>query len=160
MKFAPVFALAALAASGFAQAQSCDRACLENFVDLYTEALIAHKPAQLALAPRVKNTEDGVRLDPGDGFWRTAIGKGSYRLFNTDPETGQVVFQGNNNARVPIESCNRDDSAESRKPPDHRDREFRRERRRDGQGFGRSRQARRSVLPNPFPPRSVRLAPR
>jgi hypothetical protein len=58
------------------------------------EALIAHKPAQLALAPRVKNTEDGVRLDPGDGFWRTAMGKGSYRLFNADTETGQVVFQG------------------------------------------------------------------
>ena len=77
-----------------ASAQTCDRACLENFVDLYMEALIAHKPAQLAMAPRVKNTEDGVRLDPGDGFWRTAMGKGSYRLFNTDAETGQVVFMG------------------------------------------------------------------
>jgi hypothetical protein len=77
-----------------ASAQTCDRACLENFVDLYMEALIAHKPAQLALAPRVKNTEDGVRLDPGDGFWRTAVGKGSYRLFNADTTTGQVVFQG------------------------------------------------------------------
>lgn len=77
-----------------ASAQTCDRACLENFVDVYMEALIAHKPAQLPLAQRVKNTEDGVRLDPGDGFWRTAIGKGSYRLFNTDVETGQVVFQG------------------------------------------------------------------
>ena len=77
-----------------ASAQTCDRACLEGFVDLYMEALIAHKPAQLAMTPRVKNTEDGVRLDPGDGFWRTAQGKGSYRLFNADTETGQVVFMG------------------------------------------------------------------
>ena len=60
----------------------------------YMEALIAHKPAQLPLAPRVKNTEDGVRLDPGDGFWRTAQGKGSYRLFNADVETGNVTFLG------------------------------------------------------------------
>ncbi len=77
-----------------ASAQTCDRACLENFVDQYMEALIAHKPAQLAMTQRVKNTEDGVRLDPGDGFWRTAMGKGSYRLFNTDVASGQVVFMG------------------------------------------------------------------
>jgi hypothetical protein len=76
------------------QAQSCDRACLEGFVDQYMDALIAHKPSQLATATRVKNTEDGVRLELGDGFWRTAKGKGKYRLFNADPETGQVVFFG------------------------------------------------------------------
>lgn len=77
-----------------AQGQSCDRACLEGFVDQYMDALIAHKPAQLATAARVKNTEDGVLLELGDGFWRTAKGKGTYRFFNADPETGQVVFFG------------------------------------------------------------------
>jgi hypothetical protein len=89
-------ALLALLVAGTvaAQAQTCDRACLENFVDLYMEALIAHKPAQLSVAQRVKNTEDGVRLELGDGFWRTAMAKGSYRLFNTDVPNGQVVFQG------------------------------------------------------------------
>lgn len=91
----PLLALLIFGASLQAQtARPCDRACLENFVDLYMEALIAHKPAQVALAPRVKNTEDGVRLEPGDGFWRTAQSKGSYRLFNADVETGQVVFLG------------------------------------------------------------------
>lgn len=77
-----------------AYGQTCDRACLENFVDLYLEALIAHNPAKVPLSPRVKNTEDGVRLNPGDGFWRSAKGKGSYRLFVTDTETGQVGFMG------------------------------------------------------------------
>lgn len=80
--------------AALASAQNCDRACLENFADQYMEALIAHKPAQLPLTPRTKNTEDGVRLDPGDGFWRTAQSKGSYRLFNTDVASGQVVFVG------------------------------------------------------------------
>ena len=73
---------------------ACDRACLENFVDQYMDALIAHDPKKLPMTARVKNTEDGVRLDPGDGFWRTALAKGSYRLFVTDTETGQVAFIG------------------------------------------------------------------
>ena len=72
----------------------CDRACLENFVDQYMDALIAHNPQKLSMAARVKNTEDGVRLDPGDGFWRTALAKGSYRLFVSEPEAGQVAFIG------------------------------------------------------------------
>lgn len=91
----PLLALLLLGASLQAQTpRPCDRACLENFVDLYMEALIAHRPAQIPLAARVKNTEDGVRLEPGDGFWRTAQAKGSYRLFNTDVDAGQVVFLG------------------------------------------------------------------
>ena len=73
---------------------TCDRACLENFVDQYMDALIAHDPKKLPMTARVKNTEDGVRLDPGDGFWRTALAKGSYRLFVTDPEEGEVGFLG------------------------------------------------------------------
>ncbi len=72
----------------------CDRACLENFVDQYMDALIAHDPKKLPMTARVKNTEDGVRLDPGDGFWRTALAKGSYRLFVSDPETAEVAFIG------------------------------------------------------------------
>ena len=82
-----------LAAQGWAQS-ACDRACLERFVDQYLDALIAHNPKALPMAARVKNTEDGVRLDPGDGFWRTAMAKGSYRFFVADTETGQVAFMG------------------------------------------------------------------
>ncbi|MBZ5634347.1 MAG: hypothetical protein LAO55_14595 [Acidobacteriia bacterium] len=87
-------ALAVLfAAPGWAQS-ACDRACLENFVDQYMDALIAHNPKALPMTARVKNTEDGVRLDPGDGFWRTALAKGTYRLFVSEPEAGQVAFIG------------------------------------------------------------------
>ncbi|MGH9645875.1 MAG: hypothetical protein ACRD4E_03575 [Bryobacteraceae bacterium] len=73
---------------------ACDRACLEGFIDRYMDALIAHDPKKVPMTARVKNTEDGVRLDPGDGFWRTALSKGTYRLFGTDTETGQVAFIG------------------------------------------------------------------
>jgi hypothetical protein len=89
-KFLTLIVLSGAAAWG----QACDRRCLETFVDLYMEALIAHNPAKVPLSPRVRNTEDGVRLEPGDGFWRSARGKGTYRLFVTDTETGQVGFLG------------------------------------------------------------------
>jgi hypothetical protein len=92
MKFAAALAFF-LHATGWAQGV-CDRGCLEGFVDQYMDALIAHNPKKLPMTTRVKNTEDGVRLEPGDGFWRSANGKGSYRLFVADPEAGQVAFLG------------------------------------------------------------------
>jgi len=91
-KFAAALAFL-LQATGWAQAV-CDRGCLEGLVDQYMDALIAHNPKKLPMTTRVKNTEDGVRLEPGDGFWRSANAKGSYRLFVADPEAGQVAFLG------------------------------------------------------------------
>jgi hypothetical protein len=83
---------------GGLQAQSgsgaCDRACLEGFVDRYLDALIAHDPKLLPLARNVRFTENGVRLEIGDSQWKTVIGKGTYRLFVTDAEAGQVAFIG------------------------------------------------------------------
>ena len=93
------FAIAVLitiARSGWAQGGSgaCDRACLESLVDKYLDAAIAHDPKQLPLARDVKFTENGVRLEVGDAHWKTVTGKGTYRLFVTDAEAGQVAFIG------------------------------------------------------------------
>src|SRR6185436_7726018 len=76
------------------EAKTCDRVCLESFVDRYLDALIAHDPRMVPMTPCIKNTEDGVRLAPGDGLWRTALARGTYRLFVTDTDTGQVAFFG------------------------------------------------------------------
>jgi hypothetical protein len=83
-------------------AAPCDRACLEGFVDKYFDALLAHNPALLPLAPNVRYTEDGQRLAIGDGLWRTLHAKGHYRLFVTDVPAGQVTFFGT------VEEENRD----------------------------------------------------
>jgi len=83
-----------LISTAYGQSKTCDRACLEGFIDQYMDALIAHDPQKLPTTQRVKNTEDGVRLDPGEGFWLTAVAKGSYRLFVTDTQAGQVAFLG------------------------------------------------------------------
>lgn len=75
-------------------ATSCDRACLEGFVDRYLDALVAHQPSLLPLSPEVRFTEDGQHLAIGDGLWRTMRAKGHYRLFVDDVQAGQVAFFG------------------------------------------------------------------
>ena len=56
------------------------------------DALIAHDPKRLPLSPRLKNTENGQRLEPGDGFWRSATSKGKYRLFVDDLAASEVAL--------------------------------------------------------------------
>ena len=73
-----------------AAAGPCDRACLEGIVEQYLDALAARDPKKLSLAPNAKFTENGQRLNLGDGIWNTATAKGVYRLFVTDAQAGQV----------------------------------------------------------------------
>src|SRR5580700_1902050 len=72
----------------------CDRECLNGFVDQYLDALVKHDTRLVPLAKNVKFTENGQRLDPGDGLWRSMASKGTYRLFVTDTEAGEVAFLG------------------------------------------------------------------
>ena len=78
----------------FAQGIACDRACLVNTVDQFLDAFVKHDPKLVPLTRTVKFTENGQRLAVGDGSWRTMIGKGTYRLFVSDPQAGQVAFIG------------------------------------------------------------------
>jgi hypothetical protein len=48
-----------------------------GWLDRYLEALVAHEPSRLSLARPVKFTENGRRLELGDGLWHTITGKGS-----------------------------------------------------------------------------------
>jgi hypothetical protein len=77
-----------------ASSAACDRACLEGFVDRYLDAMLAHNPGKVPFAPGVKFTENGQKLELGDGLWRTFSGKGTYRMFVTDVESGHVAFLG------------------------------------------------------------------
>ncbi len=77
-----------------AQSSGCDRACLEDLLDTYVDAVVAHDPQRLPLAASPKFTENGQRLELGDGLWHTATGKGSYALKLADVERGQTVLLG------------------------------------------------------------------
>lgn len=98
--FCGAIVLAATKARGAAQggeifvSGGCDRACLEGFVDQYLDALVAHDPSRLPVTQYVKFTENGQKLDLGDGFWRTATARGTYRFFIDDPEAEQIGFEG------------------------------------------------------------------
>src|SRR4029079_5608024 len=77
-------------APAYAQ-QTCDRACLEGIADTYLDALAAHDAKRLPLAAAFKYTENGQRLLPGDGFWNSVRGKGTYKLHVADVTAGQIV---------------------------------------------------------------------
>jgi hypothetical protein len=83
-----------LAVTAFGQSKTCNRACLEGYVDKYLDAMVAHDPAKSPFARGVKFTENGQRLEPGDGLWNTMTAKGTFRLFVTDVQAQQVAFLG------------------------------------------------------------------
>ncbi|HLG54141.1 MAG TPA: hypothetical protein VI485_02345 [Vicinamibacterales bacterium] len=83
-----------LVAVGIASAQgraACDRACLEGIAEQYLEALVAKDPKRLPLAAGVKYTENGQRLQLGDGFWNSVTARGTYKLHVADQTAGQIV---------------------------------------------------------------------
>jgi hypothetical protein len=60
-------------------AENCDRACLSSLITQYVDAMIAHDQSKLPLAESVKVTEDSKAIKLGEGLWKTATGKGTFR---------------------------------------------------------------------------------
>jgi len=90
-----VAAVLALGISGARAAeQPCGRECLAGVMSSYLAALVAHDPGKMSVARNVKYTENGVRLDLGDGLWQTASAMPTYRLDVIDEEAGQVGMLG------------------------------------------------------------------
>jgi hypothetical protein len=75
-------------------AGECDRNCLESFVNLYLDALVARQPTRLPLTDDARYTENGITLEPGDGMWGPEIVLGDYKLYFADPPAGQIGFYG------------------------------------------------------------------
>jgi len=105
-------------ASGSALAADCnhDRACLARVMDTYLHAVVSHDPALLPVRRNVRYTENGVRLNLGDGLWQTASALPTYRLDVIDEQAGQVGLlgrideHGNNNwfaVRLKVENDGR-----------------------------------------------------
>jgi hypothetical protein len=77
-----------------AQDVTCDRGCLEGYVNLYLDALVAKDPARLPLAPGARYTENGIELELGDGMWGPAIELGDYKFYFADLRAGQAGYFG------------------------------------------------------------------
>jgi hypothetical protein len=93
----PAIIVISMLLTGVVQAQgksgSCERTCLERFVDQYMDAMVAHDPGEL-FTKDVRFTENGVRLQLGEGLWSSIVGKGTYRFYVPDVETQQIGFIG------------------------------------------------------------------
>ena len=88
----------ALLPAAFAQPAvkvTCDRACLEGYMNKYLDAMLAHKAGHELFAKNVRFTENGVELPlGGEGLWYGMSGKGTYKFYIPDIETQQVAFIG------------------------------------------------------------------
>lgn len=86
-----------LALPGSASAQqpaACDRACLDQALGRFLEAVVAKDPARAPLAIGFRQTQNSVLTPAGAGVWQTvtAIGPVQRRYF--DPVTGNAAFFG------------------------------------------------------------------
>lgn len=81
--------------AGAAEADcSHDRECLAGVMDTYLQVLVRHDAASLPVRRHVRYTENGVRLNLGDGLWQTASAMPTYRLDIIDEEAGQIGLLG------------------------------------------------------------------
>lgn len=72
----------------------CDRACLNELLDRYLEAVVASDPARAPLVTGFRQTENAISVAPGRGVWQsvTALGNVQRRYF--DPVNGQAGYFG------------------------------------------------------------------
>ena len=60
--------------------ETCDRGCLQGFVDQYMQAMLAHDPSALPASRRVRFTENRVEMQLGQGLWKTISRLTDYRM--------------------------------------------------------------------------------
>jgi hypothetical protein len=74
---------------------SCQRECLESFVDRYLQAMADGNVDPALFADNVRFTENGIELPFGnEGLWATTSGVGNYKFYVPDIQTQQVAFLG------------------------------------------------------------------
>jgi len=84
--------LSALTIVPAARAQGvCDRACLGAIMTRYLDAMVAHDPSAIPVAPNVKFTEDSKVIKLGEGSWKTVGKLRPYRMDVIDVPQGVVA---------------------------------------------------------------------
>jgi len=80
--------------SALAAEADCNRDCLAGVMTAYLQALLKHDPAALPMTRNVRYSENGVRLNIGDGLWQTASALPTYRVDVIDEQAQQVGLIG------------------------------------------------------------------
>ncbi len=103
-----LLALAAAVSRPALPAESrCDRSCLAGLITQYVDAVVAHDPSRLPLLPGARVTEDSRSAKLGEGLWKSATGKGSFRHDYLDVRkqvaaSHVVIQEGENLALVSV----------------------------------------------------------
>jgi hypothetical protein len=88
----PVLLLLASVSSARAQRGAiCDRECLRGFATQYLNAMVAHNPGTLPVAPNMRFTEDTKTLELGEGLWKNASQIRPYRMDFLDVREGVTL---------------------------------------------------------------------
>jgi hypothetical protein len=87
-------AIAALALPAGASAQSCGRDCLQQALDRFLTAMVAHDPGAADLGPAFRYTENALEVKAGEGLWKTATRLGAVQRRYLDPASGQAAYFG------------------------------------------------------------------
>ena len=98
---------------------------LEGIAEQYLDALVAKDPKKLPVASNVKYTENGQRLQLGDGFWNSVTGRGTLQAARrrSDRRADRHVFD---DARGGQSDDHRGAVEDRWQPASHRDRDARR----------------------------------
>lgn len=88
----PVLISLSVLGSVSANAQNCDRSCLQTMMDQVLNAMLTHDASALPLSPDFRYTENGQDVATNDGLWMTYTKHSDYKLYVADPVAGQVAY--------------------------------------------------------------------
>ena len=71
---------------------ACNRECLIGVTEAYLSAMVARDPARAPVTAGVRFTQNTRPMTLGQGVWESIKGVRGYKLFVTDPTTGQVAL--------------------------------------------------------------------
>lgn len=98
MRITRIIAICLLSCGYFAQVQAasndCDRACLQNLLDTYMQAVAANNVAAAPLMAGYRQTENAVVKRLGTGVWENVTGLHADARSYLDPEAGQALWFG------------------------------------------------------------------
>ncbi len=76
---------------------TCDRQCLEGFVNQFLAAMVARDTAKAPFSENAKFTENAKVISlaqPAEGLWAATTSLEDYKFYVADPQAGQVAFVG------------------------------------------------------------------
>jgi hypothetical protein len=82
----------AVAVAGAQGNGACNRECLIGLTEAYLSAMVERDPAKAPVTPNVRFTQNTRPMSLGQGVWESVKNVRGYKLFVTDPATGQVAL--------------------------------------------------------------------